>query len=561
MVDHGRGASGGSRRADQRTRRRGGAGLCRDSSLLRLAQLPKSRRISRRDFARSALAAATAKTVGLGTARAAPAISWGKHRPVAAQGVASGDLSIGQAVVWCRSDRPARVLVEYSTSPTLLNAHRIEGPPASALSDYTVRVSLRDLPHDQTVFYRITLVHPEHRRARSEPVEGRLRPVPYERRDLRFCWSGDTVGQGWGINPAWGGMKCYASLHRQQPDFFVHAGDSIYADSPLKKSVEIAPGQIWNNIVTPAKSKVAETLEDFRGNYRYNFIDHNLRQLYAETPLFAIWDDHEIRNNWFPGQRIRDPRYRAREINVLAARSRQAFFEYLPAHPQRFAQQRLLNVLNYGPSLSVFFLDLRSFRGPNSSNRQARPGTGTAILGKHQLDWLKRALLECRATWKVLVSSLPIGLVVEVRGIQDGIASGSDGPPRGREMELASLLSFIKRHGIRNTVWLSADIHYASAQHYHPDRARFRDFLPFWEFSAGPIHAGTFPAKRVDSTFGPEVLFQSVPPGMRMNRPPTDGLQFFGTIDISGTDESLTARLQDLEARVLFEQRIAPQRH
>ena len=33
-----------------------------------------------------------------------------------------------------------------------------------------------------------------------------------------------------------------------------------------------------------------------------------------------------------------------------------------------------------------------------------------------------------------------------------------DGPPRGRELEIADLLSFIKHAGIHNTVWLTADV-------------------------------------------------------------------------------------------------------
>ena len=41
-------------------------------------------------------------------------------------------------------------------------------------------------------------------------------------------------------------------------------------------------------------------------------------------------------------------------------------------------------------------------------------------------------------------------------------------------------------------VWITGDVHYAAAHHYHPERARFTDFDPFWEFVAGPPHAGTF---------------------------------------------------------------------
>ena len=67
-------------------------------------------------------------------------------------------------------------------------------------------------------------------------------------------------------------------------------------------------------------------------------------------------------------------------------------------------------------------------------------------------------------------------------------------------------------------------MHYCAAHHYHPTRARFTEFDPFWEFVAGPLHAGTFGPGTLDATFGPEVKFNGIPPGMKPNRPPSEGL-------------------------------------
>ena len=50
------------------------------------------------------------------------------------------------------------------------------------------------------------------------------------------------------------------------------------------------------------KSKVAETLTEFRGNYKYNLLDENVKQFNAEVPILAQWDDHEVTNNWYPGE-------------------------------------------------------------------------------------------------------------------------------------------------------------------------------------------------------------------------------------------------------------------
>ena len=93
------------------------------------------------------------------------------------------------------------------------------------------------------------------------------------------------------------------------PDFFVHSGDMIYADGPLKAEVDLPGGGTWKNLVTEEKSKVAETIEEFRGNYRYNMSDEHVRRFNAQVPQYVQWDDHEVTNNWFHERVIEDPRY------------------------------------------------------------------------------------------------------------------------------------------------------------------------------------------------------------------------------------------------------------
>src|SRR5439155_4995580 len=103
----------------------------------------------------------------------------------------------------------------------------------------------------------------------------------------------------------------------------------------------------------------------------------------------------------------------------------------------------------------------------------------------------------------------------------EAFANADGGPPLGRELEVAEVLQHLREHNVRNVVWLTADVHYAAAHHYDPERAAFKDFLPFWEFVAGPLHAGTFGPNPLDATFGPEVRFLGIPAGMKPNRPPS----------------------------------------
>jgi alkaline phosphatase D len=195
---------------------------------------------------------------------------------------------------------------------------------------------------------------------------------------------------------------------------------------------------------------------------------------------------------------------------------------------------------------------MRSERGRNSANRQATYGREAALLGPVQLEWLKAALAASRATWKVVASDMPIGLVVgDGPGAYEAVANADDGAPLGREHEIASLLSFLKAHDVRNVVWITADVHYAAVHHYSPERAAFRDFLPFYEIVACPAHAGTFGPAALDGTFGPEVRFLGIPPGMKPNRPPSDGLQFFGLLDVDGRTGVLRVEIRNRDGATL----------
>jgi len=271
----------------------------------------------------------------------------------------------------------------------------------------------------------------------------------------------------------------------------------------------------------------------------------------------AQWDDHEVTNNWYPGEVLDDPRYVVRDVDLLAARGNQAFHEYWPIRQRRREGGRVYRRIAYGPSLDVFVIDMRTHRGPNSANVQTEQGEDSAILGRKQLHWLKRELRRSDATWKVIASDMPIGLVVRDGPSAFEAVAQSDGPALGRELEIAELLSHIKHQDIRNTVWLTADVHFSAAHYYDPNRAQYEDFDPFWEFVTGPLHAGSFPPGALDNTFGPQVRFVKGPSSR--NQPPSAGLQFAGEVLIDGATRAMAVRIFDLAGDVLYEVQLSPQ--
>lgn len=220
------------------------------------------------------------------------------------------------------------------------------------------------------------------------------------------------------------------------------------------------------------------------------------------------------------------------------------------------AEQRIYRKVSYGPLLDVFMIDLRSYRGPNTTNDQPAPSELTKFLGRQQIDWLKQELKQSKATWKVISSDMPIGLIV--RDGSDNFENGAngDGPALGRELDIAELLKSIKDNNVTNTVWLTADVHYAAAHYYSPETAVYKDFNPFWEFVSGPLHAGTFGPNALDNTFGPKVVWNSIPEDLDPNRSPLDGFQFYGEVSIDAQTKAMTVRQFNLKNEELFRQEI-----
>ncbi|WP_436495191.1 alkaline phosphatase D family protein [Actinokineospora sp. HUAS TT18] len=489
--------------------------------------------------------------IAAATAVAAPGIAYAapKDRPVLTHGVQTGDVTADGAIVWTRSDRPARMIVEISKDETFKHVRTIAGPHLTPETDGTGRVRLTNLPPGHEIHYR---VRAEGDRAASEPLTGSFRTAPQGRQDVRFTWSGDIAGQGWGINPDIGGMTAFAAMAACKPDFFINSGDTVYADGPLKETVTLPDGRIWRNVVTPEKLKVAETLAEYRGQFAYNLLDDNYKALAARTPMVAQWDDHEVVNNWYPGEILDLAQYTEKRVDVLAARAFQAFHEWQPIDRKRAEDGRVYRGFRYGKHIEVFVLDMRTYKDANNSPRD---GVGR-VLGDRQARWLVNGLANSKATWKIVAADLPIGLIVPDGKDIEGVANGLPGGPGAREHEIAWVLRTISRKGVRNVVWLTADVHYTAAHHYSPDRAAVGDFDPFWEFVSGPMNAGAFGPNTLDPTFGPEAVFVHAPPAA--NTSPLDGFQHFGEVQVDGHSGELTVHLRDGKGVALWSKTLTP---
>ena len=117
---------------------------------------------------------------------------------------------------------------------------------------------------------------------------------------------------------------------------------------------------------------MAETLESSAATTATTCMDAHVRRFNAEVAQYVQWDDHEVTNNWFHERILEDARYTEKRVALLAARAKRAMFEFTPLRPNPVERERVYRLIPRGPLLDLFMLDMRSYRGPNSENRQTR---------------------------------------------------------------------------------------------------------------------------------------------------------------------------------------------
>ena len=233
---------------------------------------------------------------------AKPFISFAASRPVITHGIQSGDVSMIRASSGRAPTGPPRMLVEVSTTDS---SRRPQRRSADALPE---RISPRRhcskaCPAGRT---SSTASHSDSFSPTftGEPKVGHFRTAPAERRSVSFGWSGDTAGQGWGIDESRGGMRTFATMLKNRPDFFIHSGDSIYADCPIAELAEAAERR---NLAQHRDRGEIQGRRDAHRVPRQLQIQSarpQLRAFNAEVPIFAQWDDHEVTNDWVPGERV-----------------------------------------------------------------------------------------------------------------------------------------------------------------------------------------------------------------------------------------------------------------
>ncbi len=420
---------------------------------------------------------------------------------------AVGDVRATAAILWVRAPAPGEVGVEYGPQPAPVSsrARLVVGPD----TDLTGKLALTGLRPATRYAYRLE--------QGGQAVAGQFVTAPTADEGVRvsLLWSGDLGGSRF-CRRVDEGYRIFRAMIRHRVDFFVFVGDTIYADHRCS-----GPGLV------PGADFEAHTLEQFRQKHRYNREDPAHQAFLKSTSVYAIWDDHEVRNDF------------AGPTEALMPVGRQAFLEYWPIAAPADDPTRLYRSFRWGRLLEIFILDTRQYR---SDNGQA-DGPGKTMLGNAQRRWLTEGVATSSATWKVVVSSVPLSIPTG-RPHRDSWSNASVwGLPQegtGFATERDTILRTWRQRGVRNVIFLTADVHHPELIRHHPTP----DFS-FHEFIAGPLSASQGRPRALDAGLNPRSLFAR------------GGVNSYGELTIER--ERLTVRLLDEDATVLFTHTMGPE--
>jgi alkaline phosphatase D len=308
-------------------------------------------------------------------------------------GYVAGDVTEDSAVVWVRAEPGSEVALHYGFEPTLRDYISISALAADAAADHSVRFHLTRLAPATEIYYRAAVMGKQ-----AGPIARFVTaPQPEDDGKVVFCFSGDT-------RDSYKPFSVMSAVRAQSPDFFLHLGDTIYAD----------------------RNGAAVTLPQFWAKYRANRDDPDTQSLHSTTSVYVTWDDHEVADNYLPG-------------HPLAGIGHKAFLDYWPIRRDSREAQRIYRSFRWGKALELFILDTRQYRDP---------ARGT-MLGSAQKTWLMEGLASSTAIFKFVATSVTM----------DG--GGSDRWD-GYRKERAEILHHIKSKKISGVIFLSADLHYAA---------------------------------------------------------------------------------------------------
>jgi len=231
---------------------------------------------------------------------------------------------------------------------------------------------------------------------------------PDAARPVRLAFSADLD-----VDPMWD-SPILDHVAAAAPELFVSIGDFPYCDD-----------------------SGATTLEQYRAQHRHARGLPQIQRWLAVMSLRAIYDDHEVRNDWDAATWVNE---HDRVVAGLAA-----WDEWFPVRGT--AGDVRYRAWSWGPLVDCFLLDCRRFRSPHLDP----DGPDKTMLGPTQRDWLIAGVTASPAPFKLVFTSVPLDF---------GYATENWAVYR---TERDAILAAIRDAGTDGVLFLTADQHWFAA--------------------------------------------------------------------------------------------------
>lgn len=317
--------------------------------------------------------------------------------PRALQGPLVGHSGPHHLTIWARVSGVFDVQVEYARDRDFTDLKITPPIRASLASDLTVVFTIDGLEPATSYYYRLKLDGVPDKFA---PVAFRTRTAPAGPADVRIAFGSCARLQ---FDPD---QRVFTAVMNQEPDLFLWLGDNCYADS--------------------------DEPEGLADTYRRQRAVQLMQPLIRGVPQLAIWDDHDFGYNDSDG---RSP-FKAAAMKIFRA--------YWPNPSSGTADTPGIFFKHSFAGVDIFMLDGRYHRDPGDKP----DGPDKTMLGAGQKRWLKTALKESRASFKLLVS-----------GGGWSLAERPGDSWAAYLHERNEILDFIRDEKIEGVVCLSGDTH------------------------------------------------------------------------------------------------------
>ncbi len=354
-------------------------------------------------------------------------------------GPMAGPAGMRSAVIWLQADAAALLRLEYqpegssSAKPAQVTAQLAES------ADYSARLELVDLQPGTTYRYRLLLDG-------SEAASGTLRTQalwqwrsepPASRVLLGSCAYLNDPAYDRPGRPYGGDYEIFASMAAQRPDLTLWLGDNIY----FREADYASP---WGMAY----------------RYRRDRALAELQPLLRTGQHAAIWDDHDFGpNNSGAGF-------------IFKEQSLALFQRYWPNPSYGLPEARgIFTVVRQGDA-DFFLLDNRWNRDVD----RLRGEPNKQMFGAPQMRWLKNALLQSTATFKIIAGGSQF---LNDHNLYEGWLNFPE--------ERAEFLRWLDKQALRGVFFLSGDRHFTELLKLER-AARY----PLYELTCSPLTSSAF---------------------------------------------------------------------